>query len=84
MNDDEVYVTTEPNMREGEREGGGGGRNNELGSRGEYPVFIESRVSGRGFCGFNTPNPFLRCLTGPIVSRFRWKMFPHLAPWGEF
>lgn len=59
-----------------------GRENNELGSRGEYLVFIESRVSGRGFCGFSTPNPFLRCLTGPIVVRFRLKMFPHLTPWG--
>lgn len=33
--------------REREREG-----NNELGSRGEYFVFIESRVSGRGFQWF--------------------------------
>lgn len=66
--------------RGGERER----RNNELGRRGECLVFIESRVSGRGFCGCNTPNPFLRCLSGSIVSRFRLKMFPHPAPWGEF
>lgn len=76
-----IYNYAEPNMTERER--GREGENNELGSWGEYLVFIESRVSGRGFCGLSTPNPFLRCLTGPIVSRFTWKMFPHLTPWGE-
>lgn len=38
--------------------------NNELGSWNEFLIFIESRVSGRGFCSLSNPNPFFRCLTG--------------------
>lgn len=80
LNGDAVYITMQsPTWQKGrvrQRE------NNELGSRGEYLIFIESRVSGRGFWGFSSSNPFLRFLLGLIVFRFRLKMFPHLTPSG--
>lgn len=77
-----IYNYAEPNMTEGER--GRGRENNELGSLGEYLVFIESRVSGRGFCGFSTPNPFCCVLQALLYLGLDWRCSLILRLGGRF